>query len=42
MSLETVLPFVGQIVGACIAGGAIHAGLVKIAEAVERSSANRG
>ena len=38
MSIEPILPFVGQIVGACIAGGALYAGLVKVAEAIDRSA----
>jgi len=36
MSPETTLTFVAIIVGACIAGGAIYAGLAKVAEAIEK------
>ena len=34
MEIETVIIFVGMIVSACIVGGAIYAGLDKIASAI--------
>lgn len=37
MELGTILIFVGIIVGACIAGGAIYAGLEKIATAISNT-----
>jgi CHASE3 domain sensor protein len=38
MERGSILLFVGIIVGACIAGGAIYAGLEKIADAIEKSN----
>ena len=35
MAAVSVLPFVGMIVGSCILGGAIYAGLARIARAIE-------
>ena len=35
MGPEGLLIFVGIIVGACIAGGAIYAGLCRVAEAIK-------
>ncbi len=37
MSVGPILIFVGIIVGASIAGGAIYSGLVKVADAINRS-----
>lgn len=37
MEPNTLLLFVGMIVGSCIVGGAIHAGLAKIANALGKS-----
>ncbi len=35
MGPDGILIFVGIIVGACIGGGAIYAGLCRVAEAIE-------
>ena len=35
MDASAILIFVGLIVGSCIVGGAIHAGLTKIADALK-------
>lgn len=37
MQPDTIILFVGIIVSACIAGGAIYSGLAKIAEAISKS-----
>jgi len=37
MSVGPILNFIGIIVGASIAGGAIYSGLVKVADAINRS-----
>ena len=37
MEPNSILMFVGTIVGACIIGGAINAGLAKIAKAIANS-----
>lgn len=38
MEIGTLLVFVGLIVGSCIIGGAIHAGLKLVANAIEGRS----
>lgn len=42
MGSGSILVFVGIIVGACVGGGAIYAGLAKVAKAIEKSSGNTG
>lgn len=37
VSPDTILTFVGIIVGACVAGGAIYSGLAKIADAIKNT-----
>lgn len=37
MEIDTVILFVGIIVGACIMGGTVHSGLAKIAGAIGKS-----
>ncbi|MEW7007851.1 hypothetical protein [Lentilitoribacter sp. EG35] len=38
METGSILLFVGIIVGSCIIGGAIHSGLIQIANAMKQSS----
>jgi hypothetical protein len=35
MDMAIILNFVGLIVAACIAGGAVYSGLVKVADAIK-------
>ncbi len=37
MDPSTIILFIGIIVGACIAGGAIYSGLARIADAIRNS-----
>ncbi len=41
METGTIILFVGVIVGACIVGGAIYSGDVKVADAIAKSNTNQ-